>query len=68
MKMLNLISFMLCVEQGAIRNCVLSIQRELLEGDLLRDVLKLGPNDVESIVRMSKEVLQRILVPAQPGQ
>lgn len=53
---------------GAIRNCILAIQRELLEGDLLRDVLRLGPNDLEGIVRMSKDVLQRIFVPAQPGQ
>jgi hypothetical protein len=56
------------LEQGAIRNCILAIQRELLEGDLLRDVLRLGPNDLEGIVRMSKDVLQRIFVPAQPGQ
>lgn len=59
---------MLCVEQGAIRNCVLAIQRELLEGDLLRDVLRLGPNDLEGVVRTLKDVLQRIFVPAQPGQ
>lgn len=53
---------------GAIRNCVLAIQREFLEGDLLRDVLRLGPTDFESIVRMSKDVLQRIFASAQNGQ
>lgn len=56
------------LKQGAIRNCVLAIQREFLEGDLLRDVLRLGPTDFESIVRMSKDVLQRIFASAQNGQ
>lgn len=57
---------MLRLVQGVIRNCVLAIQRELLEGDLLRDVLRLGPNDLEGIVRMLKDVLQRTFVTAAP--
>lgn len=55
-------------EQGAIRNCVLAIQREVLQGDLLRDVLRLGPSDVEGIVKMAKDVLQRVFAPAPQGQ
>lgn len=54
--------------QGVIRNCVLAIQRELLEGDLLRDVLRIGPNDLEGIVRMLRDVLQRTFAPAQPAR
>lgn len=53
---------------GAIRRCVLAIQREVLEGDLLRDVLRLGPQDVESVVRMAKDVLQRVFAPASQAQ
>jgi len=53
---------------GVIRNCVLAIQRELLEGDLLRDVLRIGPNDLEGIVRMLRDVLQRTFAPAQPAR
>jgi len=56
------------LEQGAIRNCVLAIQREVLEGDLLRDVLRLGPTDLDGIVRMVKDVLQRVFAPAPQGQ
>lgn len=53
---------------GAIRNCVLAMQREVLEGDLLRDVLRLGPTDLEAIVRMVKDVLQRVFAPAPQVQ
>jgi len=53
---------------GAIRNCVLAIQREVLEGDLLRDVLRLGPTDLEAIVKMVKDVLQRVFAPAPQVQ
>lgn len=53
---------------GVIRNCVLAIQRELLEGDLLRDVLRIGPNDLEGIVRMMRDVLQRTFNPAQTAR
>lgn len=55
------------VEQGAMRNCVMAMQREVLEGDLLRDVLKLGPTDLESLVKMAKDVLLRIFAPGPSG-
>ncbi len=47
---------------------MLAIQREVLEGDLLRDILRLGPTDLEGVVRMAKDVLQRIFAPAPQGQ
>jgi len=53
---------------GAMRNCVLAIQREVLEGDLLRDALRLGPTDLDGLVRMVKDVLQRYFAPGRPGQ
>lgn len=53
---------------GAIRNFILVLQREVVEGDLLRDMLRLGPTDLDSIIRMSKAVLQGILSPASPSQ
>lgn len=56
------------LEQGAIRNCVLAIQREVLQGDLLRDVLRLGPTDLEGVVRTAKDILQRIFSPAPQAQ
>ena len=54
--------------QGAMRNCVLAIQREVLEGDLLRGALRLGPTDLDGLVRMVKDVLQRYFAPGRPGQ
>ena len=50
------------------RNCVLAIQREVLEGDLLRDALRLGPTDLDGLVRMVKDVSQRYFAPGRPGQ
>ena len=47
---------------------MLAIQREVLEGDLLRDILRLHPTDLEGVVRMGRDVLQRIFGPAPQGQ
>ncbi len=55
-------------EQGALRSFVMAIQHEVLEGDLLRDVFQMGPKDMEGLVQMCMEFLQRFMArtPSEP--
>lgn len=44
---------------GALQNFMLSIQTELISGDILRDALQLGAADFQGLVRVAKEMLER---------
>jgi hypothetical protein len=52
-----------CVEiflfQGALQNFVLSLQTELVSGDVLRDALELGAADLQGIFQVAKELIVR---------
>lgn len=55
-------------QSGALRSFVMAIQHEVLEGDLLRDVFQMGPKDMEGLVQMCMEFLQRFMArtPSEP--
>ncbi|KAI5059394.1 hypothetical protein GOP47_0025713 [Adiantum capillus-veneris] len=44
---------------GALRNLVLSLQTEVLTGDILRDAMQLGADDLRSLVQVVKEMVLR---------
>ena len=45
--------------QGALRNFILSLQTEIVSGDVLRDALELGATDLHGIFQVAKELLGR---------
>lgn len=48
-----------CDWQGPIREVVEAVQRELVDGDLLRDCLEVGSNDLKGLIQIIKDfVLQ----------
>lgn len=51
-------------QPGALRNFVLSLQTEIVTGDILRDALQLGAADLQSLVQVAKEMLQRYYGPS----
>lgn len=49
-------------QQGPLREVVEAVQREVLDGDLLRDCLDIGSNDLKGLMQIIKDfVLQYYL-------
>ncbi|KAG6405080.1 hypothetical protein SASPL_132662 [Salvia splendens] len=42
--------------QGPIRDIVLSLQKEVVDGDLLRDCIELGTADLKSLMQCIKDI------------
>lgn len=42
--------------QGPLKEVVETVQREVVEGDLLRDCLELGSNDLKGLVQIVKDL------------
>lgn len=42
--------------QGPLREVVETVQREVVEGELLRDCLELGSNDLKGLIQIFKEI------------
>lgn len=42
--------------QGALREVVETVQKEVVEGDLIRDCLELGSNDLKGLVQVIKDL------------
>ena len=42
--------------QGPLREVVETVQKEVVEGDLLRDCLELGSNDLKGLVQILKDI------------
>lgn len=42
--------------QGAIREVVEMLQREIVEGDLLKDCLEVGTDDLKGLVQIFKDI------------
>lgn len=43
-------------QSGPLRQLVETMQKEVVEGDLLRDCLELGNNDLNSLVQIMKDI------------
>lgn len=42
--------------QGPLRDIVETMQKEVVEGDLLRDCLELGSNDLKGLIQVLKDI------------
>ncbi|KAL3851430.1 hypothetical protein ACJIZ3_013312 [Penstemon smallii] len=45
-----------CRESGPLREVVEALQKEVVEGDLLKDCLKVGANDLKGLIQVFKEI------------
>lgn len=48
--------FVSCL-QGVLREVVLVMQKEVVEGELLRDCLEVGADDLEGLVRVARDLI-----------
>ena len=53
---LLLLFFWMVRGQGPLKKVVETVQREVVEGDLLRDCLELGSNDLKGLVQIVKDL------------
>lgn len=54
--------------QGTLREVVETVQREVVDGGLLRDCLELGNNDLQGLIQILKDLgLQYFPNPASPN-
>lgn len=44
------------IGQGALRDVIETMQREVMEGGLLKDCLELGTNDLKGLVQIFKDL------------
>ncbi|KAL2484108.1 hypothetical protein Fot_45752 [Forsythia ovata] len=44
-------------QPGPLREVVVTLQKEVVEGDLVRDCLELGGNDLKDLIRVFKELV-----------
>ncbi|XP_057764269.1 uncharacterized protein LOC130985348 [Salvia miltiorrhiza] len=44
---------------GPLRDIVLSLQKEVVEGDLLRDCVELGAGDLKGLVQIVKDITRQ---------
>lgn len=51
-------------QPGALRNFVLTLQTELITGDILRDAMQLGAADLQGLIQVAKDMLQRFYGPS----
>eukprot|EP00250_Pteridium_aquilinum_P000265 c10295_g1_i1 orf=100-792(-) len=51
-------------QPGALRNLVLSLRTEIITGDILRDAMQLGAGDLQSLMQVAKDMLQRYYGPS----
>ncbi|KAE9452602.1 hypothetical protein C3L33_15496, partial [Rhododendron williamsianum] len=49
-------------QSGPLRKVVETVQREVVEGDLLRDCLELGSNDLKGLIQVFKDIAMEISV------
>lgn len=42
--------------QGPLRELVLTLQKEVVEGDLLRDCIELGADDLKGLIQVFKDI------------
>ncbi|GLJ17121.1 hypothetical protein SUGI_0296270 [Cryptomeria japonica] len=51
-------------QSGPLRESILAIQKEIIEGDLIGDLLQLGAADVKGLLQIAKDMISRFLAPS----